>query len=183
LFPLPGTKAEPLLWFLYFLTSLSTVYCFCLLIAISPLFFLQAFRRSIGVRIKEETEMIEGEVVELQIDRPTTDSGAKVGKLTLKTTEMETIYDLGNKMIESLTKQKVMAGDVVTIDKASGKITVIGRSFARVSVMNTRTSTHIHKANSPCTDYCKTCKNMFRHGRIRTYSFTCMAQLYTHGTT
>jgi len=91
----------------------------------------QAFRRSIGVRIKEETEMIEGEVVEVQIDRPASGSGAKVGKLTLKTTEMETVYDLGTKMIESLTKQKVMAGDVITIDKASGKITVIGRSFAR----------------------------------------------------
>ena len=36
--------------------------------------------------------------------------GAKVGKLTLKTTEMETIYDLGNKMIESLSKEKVQAG-------------------------------------------------------------------------
>uniref|UniRef100_A0A8C3K6R6 RuvB-like helicase n=1 Tax=Calidris pygmaea TaxID=425635 RepID=A0A8C3K6R6_9CHAR len=32
----------------------------------------QAFRRSIGVRIKEETEIIEGEVVEVQIDRPAT---------------------------------------------------------------------------------------------------------------
>ena len=30
----------------------------------------QAFRRSIGVRIKEETEIIEGEVVEIEIDRP-----------------------------------------------------------------------------------------------------------------
>ena len=30
----------------------------------------QAFRRSIGVRIKEETEVIEGEVVEIEIDRP-----------------------------------------------------------------------------------------------------------------
>jgi RuvB-like protein 2 len=29
----------------------------------------QAFRRSIGVRIKEETELIEGEVVEIQVDR------------------------------------------------------------------------------------------------------------------
>ena len=29
----------------------------------------QAFRRSIGVRIKEEAEIIEGEVVEIQIDR------------------------------------------------------------------------------------------------------------------
>lgn len=36
--------------------------------------------------------------------------GTKVGKLTLKTTEMETIYDLGSKMIESLTKEKVQAG-------------------------------------------------------------------------
>ena len=30
--------------------------------------------------------MIEGEVVEVQIDRPATGTGAKVGKLTLKTT-------------------------------------------------------------------------------------------------
>ena len=36
--------------------------------------------------------------------------GAKVGKMTLKTTEMETIYDLGQKMIEALTKEKVQAG-------------------------------------------------------------------------
>lgn len=32
----------------------------------------QAFRKSIGVRIKEETEVIEGEVVEIQIDRSVT---------------------------------------------------------------------------------------------------------------
>ncbi|KAJ9589444.1 hypothetical protein L9F63_017347, partial [Diploptera punctata] len=89
----------------------------------------QAIRKSIGVRIKEETEIIEGEVVEIQVDRPATGVGAKVGKLTLKTTEMETIYDLGNKMIESLMKEK--AGDVVTIDKATGKISRLGRSFTR----------------------------------------------------
>jgi RuvB-like protein 2 len=35
---------------------------------------------------------------------------------------METIYDLGQKMIESLLKEKVTAGDVITIDKASGEI-------------------------------------------------------------
>lgn len=32
----------------------------------------QAFRKSIGVRITEESEMIEGEVVEIQIDRSVT---------------------------------------------------------------------------------------------------------------
>ena len=93
----------------------------------------QAFRRSIGVRIKEETEIIEGEVVEIEIDRPAagTPAGGKTGKLTLKTTEMETVYDLGQKMIDSLTKEKCQAGDVITIDKATGRIAVLGRSFTR----------------------------------------------------
>ncbi|CAA6669966.1 unnamed protein product [Spirodela intermedia] len=63
----------------------------------------QAFRRAIGVRIKEETEIIEGEVVEIIIDRPQPSgriisstfvviivSATKTGKLTLKTTDMET---------------------------------------------------------------------------------------------
>ncbi|CAB4054424.1 RUVBL2 [Lepeophtheirus salmonis] len=91
----------------------------------------QAFRRSIGVRIREETEIIEGEVVEVLIDRPASGTGAKVGKITLKTTEMETIYDLGSKMIECVIKEKVQTGDVITIDKATGKITKLGRSFTR----------------------------------------------------
>ena len=95
----------------------------------------QALRKSIGVRIKEETELIEGEVVEIQIDMPLTRSSAagmaKSGKLTLKTTEMETVYDLGTKMIDSLQKEKVTNGDVITIDKATGKISKLGRSFAR----------------------------------------------------
>jgi RuvB-like protein 2 len=69
--------------------------------------------------------------------------------MTLKTTEMETVYDLGQKMIEALTKEKVQAGylsfispyyfisvffflrDVIAIDKASGKISRLGRSFTR----------------------------------------------------
>ncbi|KAJ0096918.1 hypothetical protein Patl1_28493 [Pistacia atlantica] len=58
----------------------------------------QSFRKAIGVRIKEETEVIEGEVVE---------------------------------MIEALGKEKVQSGDVIAIDKVSGKITKLGRSFSR----------------------------------------------------
>jgi RuvB-like protein 2 len=90
----------------------------------------QALRRSIGVRIKEETEVIEGEVVEVQIDRSLT-GATKTGKLTIKTTDMETVYDLGTKMIDALSKEKVLAGDVVAIDKTAGRVTKLGRSFAR----------------------------------------------------
>lgn len=92
----------------------------------------QAFRKSIGVRIREEAEIIEGEVVEIEIDK-SVQSSAKTGKVTLKTTEMETVYDLGQKMIEAISKEKIMAGDIITIDKASGKISKLGRSFARSS--------------------------------------------------
>ena len=57
----------------------------------------QAFRRSIGVRIMEETDIIEGEVVEIQTDQPAAGEAAaeKTGRVTLCTTEMETVYDLG----------------------------------------------------------------------------------------
>ncbi|KAL4402145.1 RuvB-like protein 2 [Malassezia pachydermatis] len=91
---------------------------------------MQAFRRSIGVRIKEEAEIIEGEVVEIQIDRSLT-GATKTGKIIIKTTDMETVYELGNKMIDALQKEKVTAGDVITIEKSSGRITKLGRSFAR----------------------------------------------------
>ena len=90
----------------------------------------QAFRRSIGVRIKEETEIVEGEVVEIQIDRSIS-GGTKQGKLTIKTTDMETVYELGAKMIEGLSKEKVVAGDVISIDKASGRVIKLGRSYSR----------------------------------------------------
>ena len=63
--------------------------------------------------------------------RGLTGQGNKQGKLTIKTTDMETIYDMGSKMIDSMTKEKVMAGDVVSIDKVSGKISKLGRSYTR----------------------------------------------------
>jgi RuvB-like protein 2 len=89
----------------------------------------QAIRRSMGVKIVEEQEVMEGEVVEIQID--TTTGGKKTGRLTLCTTDMETIYDLGTKMMDMLTSERISAGDVIRIDKATGKISKLGRSFSR----------------------------------------------------
>eukprot|EP01086_Lenisia_limosa_P008781 TRINITY_DN3103_c0_g1_i2.p1 TRINITY_DN3103_c0_g1~~TRINITY_DN3103_c0_g1_i2.p1 ORF type:complete len:469 (+),score=166.10 TRINITY_DN3103_c0_g1_i2:74-1480(+) len=91
----------------------------------------QSLRRSIGVRIREETEIIEGEVVEIEVSRPADGKGGKVGKITMKTTDMETVYDLGTKMIDAIQKEKIQAADVISIDKANGKITKLGKSFAR----------------------------------------------------
>ncbi|OII71283.1 uncharacterized protein cubi_01758 [Cryptosporidium ubiquitum] len=90
----------------------------------------QALRRSIGVRIKEEIDVIEGEVAELEIDRSNS-TGVKVGRMALRSTDMETVYDIGSKMIESLQAENIVAGDVISINKSSGKITKLGRSFTR----------------------------------------------------
>lgn len=104
----------------------------------------QSFRRSIGVRIKEETEMIEGEVVEIVTERAADGAADKSGKLTLKTTEMEAVYELGTKMIEALNKEKISAGDVIAIDKSSGRISKLGVSFARA---------HDYDAMGPATRF------------------------------
>lgn len=58
----------------------------------------QAFRKSIALRIKEESEIICGEVVEIKIERSLTGTGDKIGSITLKTTDMETVYELGTKV-------------------------------------------------------------------------------------
>ena len=35
---------------------------------------------------------------------------------------METVYDLGTKMMESVIKEKVQEGDVITIDKTTVQV-------------------------------------------------------------
>lgn len=38
---------------------------------------------------------------------------------------------MGTKMIDAMSKERIMAGDVISIDKSSGKITKLGRSYTR----------------------------------------------------
>ncbi|GFE55486.1 hypothetical protein BaOVIS_028900 [Babesia ovis] len=101
---------------------------------------LQAFRRSVGVRVSDECEVIEGEVTEIEIDRfanrqvdPSSFSSAPttVGKMTMKTTDMETLYDVGHKLIEAMRRENITAGDVIRIDKASGTVRKLGRVYSR----------------------------------------------------
>eukprot|EP01083_Nonionella_stella_P292570 995020_1 len=108
----------------------------------------QSLRKSIGIKIKEETDVISGEVVDIEIDNN------KTGKLTLKTTEMETLYDLGIKMVEQLSKQNIDIGDVISIDKTSGKITKIGRSFARAQEFDAMSS-GTKFVQTPAGELCK----------------------------
>jgi len=123
----------------------------------------QACRKSIGVKIAEETDIIEGEVVEIEVDRAADGKATKVGRLTLKTTEMETEYDLGTKMLESIEKEKIEAGDVIAIDKSSGKISKLGRSFARA---------HDYDAMGPATKFVQCPSGELQKRKEMTHSVT-----------
>lgn len=57
--------------------------------------------------------------------------------MTLKTTEMETIYDLGQKMIEALTKEKVQAGYALFDFLLNSKVILsVSLSLSRLSEMS-----------------------------------------------
>ncbi|XP_955129.1 DNA helicase (ruvB-like protein), putative [Theileria annulata] len=97
----------------------------------------QAFRKSIGLKVREECEVIEGEVTEIEVDKftnaaPTTwgTPRDKVGKMTMKTTDMETLYDIGGKLIDALKRENVSVGDIIQIDKSSGRVTKLGRAYS-----------------------------------------------------
>jgi RuvB-like protein 2 len=59
----------------------------------------QAFRKSIGVRIKEESEIIEGEVVEIQIDRSVT--GVRGTRIWSSSKDWRILTDVGQQTREA----------------------------------------------------------------------------------
>ncbi|AFN84097.1 DNA helicase TIP49 TBP-interacting protein [Encephalitozoon romaleae SJ-2008] len=80
----------------------------------------QALRKSVGLRIKESVKVIEGEVVSL--------SGRRI---VLKTVDMESSFDIGEKMRNELDKEKVSTGDIVRIVRERGKVYKIGTSVVK----------------------------------------------------
>lgn len=81
---------------------------------------IQALRKSVGLRIRESVKVIEGEVVSM--------SGQRI---VLKTVDMESSFEIGEKMRGELDKEKVSVGDVIKIVKEKGRVYKIGTSTVR----------------------------------------------------
>ena len=47
----------------------------------------------------------------------------------MATADMEAQYDIGPKMVEMLNKESITVGDIVSIDKLTGRLTKLGRSM------------------------------------------------------
>ncbi|CAO2819591.1 unnamed protein product [Amaranthus hypochondriacus] len=99
---------------------------------------MENFRRAIGLRIKENKEVYEGEVTELSPEETESVTGGYgktishviIGLKTVKGTKQlkldPTIYD-------ALIKEKVVVGDVIYIEANSGAVKRVGRSDAFAS--------------------------------------------------
>lgn len=83
-------------------------------------YLMQNLRKSIGLNIKDNIKIIEGEVVSFNNE-----------KLTLKTLDMESIFDIGEQMLLQIQKERITVGDIIRIVKERGNIIKIGISSSR----------------------------------------------------
>ena len=96
---------------------------------------MEHFRKAIGLRIREEKEVYEGEVTELTVEEtndPLAASG--IGKtishviLGLKTAKGTKTLKLDPTIYDALSKEAVTVGDVIYIEANSGAVKRVGRS-------------------------------------------------------
>lgn len=90
----------------------------------------RSLRKAIGVRLREEREVLEGEVTNYVPSK--SKSGyrrtVKGADLALKTEAEEVTFSVGPKTAQSLSKEGIREGHVVLIDKETGKVQVQGFS-------------------------------------------------------
>ncbi|KAI4386126.1 hypothetical protein MLD38_004086 [Melastoma candidum] len=96
---------------------------------------MENFRRAIGLRIKENKEVYEGEVTELSPEEAESVTGG-YGKsishviIGLKTVKGTKQLKLDSTIYDALIKEKVAVGDVIYIEANSGAVKRVGRSDA-----------------------------------------------------
>lgn len=96
---------------------------------------MENFRRAIGLRIKEDKSVYEGEVTEIkpvEVDNPLGGYGKQIHHviLSLKATSGTKVLKLDPSIYESLQKQRVEVGDIIYIEVNSGSLKRLGRSDA-----------------------------------------------------
>lgn len=94
---------------------------------------MENFRRAIGIRIKENKEVFEGEVIELspeETENPLGGYGKTISQVVigLKTVRGTKQLSLDPTVYEALQKERVAVGDVIYIERNSGAVKRVGRS-------------------------------------------------------
>ena len=96
---------------------------------------MENFRRAIGLRIKEQKEVYEGEVTQMtpeETENPLGGYGKAISQVTigLKTTKGVKTLKLDPAIYDHLQKEKVALGDVIYIEASTGSVKRVGRCDA-----------------------------------------------------
>ncbi|KJA16084.1 hypothetical protein HYPSUDRAFT_47725 [Hypholoma sublateritium FD-334 SS-4] len=108
----------------------------------------EAFRRAIGLRIKETKEIYEGEVTELtptEAENPLSGYGKTVSHVVigLKTVKGTKQLRLDPTIYEAILKEKIVVGDVVYIEQQTGAVKRVGRSDAYAASYDLESETYV----------------------------------------
>lgn len=63
----------------------------------------------------------------MEVDRQIPTAQNRTGRITLKTSDMEASYELGNKLIDMVFKERIVSGDVIQITRSTGNYLFISR--------------------------------------------------------
>ncbi|KAF5335518.1 hypothetical protein D9611_012123 [Ephemerocybe angulata] len=108
----------------------------------------EAFRRAIGLRIKETKEVYEGEVTELtpsESENPLSGYGKTVSHVVvgLKTVKGTKQLRLDPTIYEAILKEKIVVGDVIYVEANTGAVKRVGRSDAYASSYDLESETYV----------------------------------------
>ncbi|KAF9782080.1 RuvB-like helicase 1 [Thelephora terrestris] len=108
----------------------------------------EAFRRAIGLRIKETKKVYEGEVTELtptESENPLSGYGKTVSHVIvgLKTAKGTKQLRLDPSIYEAILKEKIVVGDVIYIEANTGAVKRVGRSDAYASSYDLESETYV----------------------------------------
>lgn len=99
----------------------------------------KAMRRAYTVRLQEQLRIVEGEVLSIGED-----------KITLKTVDMESVFDIGTRIRQDMVREQVSVGDVIRVYKDAGFVTRIGRSRTKALERTGPLQRHVDAIEGEC---------------------------------
>ncbi|THH29572.1 hypothetical protein EUX98_g4617 [Antrodiella citrinella] len=108
----------------------------------------EAFRRAIGLRIKETKEVYEGEVTELtptESENPLSGYGKTISHVIigLKTVKGTKQLRMDPSIYEAILKEKIVVGDVIYVEQNTGAVKRVGRSDAYAASYDLESETYV----------------------------------------
>jgi len=108
----------------------------------------EAFRRAIGLRIKETKNIYEGEITEItpsESENPLSGYGKTVSHVvvSLKTAKGTQQLRLDPTIYEAILKEKITVGDVIYIEHQTGAVKRVGRSDSYASAYDLESETYV----------------------------------------